>query len=114
MEFILSHSHPSGALQPIQADMDLAKKLKKDGKLLDIEILDHIIIASEAYYSFADKGSCSPLLFMAIPKIMVLGCNSPSKFHTGDESGPLAEILSSDSEASFKRLQNYWQRTRFD
>jgi DNA repair protein RadC len=36
--------------------MDLTKKLKEGGKLLDIQILDHIIITCEAYYSFADEG----------------------------------------------------------
>ena len=53
---ILAHNHPSGALQPSQADLDLTKKLKEGGKLLDIQILDHIIITSESYYSFADEG----------------------------------------------------------
>jgi DNA repair protein RadC len=53
---ILAHNHPSGALQPSQTDMDLTKKLKEGGKLLDVQILDHIIITSEAYYSFADEG----------------------------------------------------------
>jgi DNA repair protein RadC len=36
--------------------MDLTKKLRDGGKLLDIQVLDHIIITSEAYYSFADEG----------------------------------------------------------
>ena len=53
---ILAHNHPSGALQPSQADLDLTKKLKDGGKLLDIQVLDHIIITSESYYSFADEG----------------------------------------------------------
>jgi DNA repair protein RadC len=53
---ILAHNHPSGALQPSQADKDLTKKLKDGGKLLDIQVLDHIIITTESYYSFADEG----------------------------------------------------------
>ena len=53
---ILAHNHPSGALQPSQADIDLTKKLKDGGKLLDIQVLDHIIITTESYYSFADEG----------------------------------------------------------
>ncbi len=36
--------------------MDLTKKLKEGGKLLEIQVLDHIIITSEPYYSFADEG----------------------------------------------------------
>ena len=53
---ILSHNHPSGNLKPSQADIDLTKKLKEGGKYLEIAILDHIIITSENYYSFADEG----------------------------------------------------------
>jgi len=53
---ILAHNHPSGCLQASQADMDLTKKLSAGGKLLDIQILDHIILSTEAYFSFADEG----------------------------------------------------------
>jgi DNA repair protein RadC len=54
--FILSHNHPSGNLTPSQADIDLTRKLREGGKLLEIQLLDHIIITSEGYYSFADEG----------------------------------------------------------
>ncbi len=53
---ILAHNHPSGNLKPSQADLTLTKRLVEAGKLLDIAILDHIIIAGKAYYSFADEG----------------------------------------------------------
>jgi DNA repair protein RadC len=53
---ILAHNHPSGNLQPSQADLSLTRRLVEAGKLLDIAILDHIIIAGKAYYSFADEG----------------------------------------------------------
>lgn len=53
---ILSHNHPSGNLKPSQADIDLTKKLKTGGNLLEISVLDHIILTSESYYSFADEG----------------------------------------------------------
>jgi hypothetical protein len=43
-------------LQLRQADLDLTKKFKEGGKLLDIQVLDHIIITSESYYSFVDEG----------------------------------------------------------
>lgn len=54
--FILSHNHPSGNLTPSQADIDLTRKLREGGKLLEVQLLDHIIITSEGYYSFADEG----------------------------------------------------------
>lgn len=53
---ILTHNHPSGNLQPSQADIDLTQKIKEGGKLLEIQLLDHIIVTSEGYYSFADEG----------------------------------------------------------
>jgi DNA repair protein RadC len=53
---ILAHNHPSGNLTASQADIDLTKKLKEAGKLLDIQILDHLIIAGKRYISFADEG----------------------------------------------------------
>ncbi len=53
---ILSHNHPSGNLAPSHADIELTKKIKEGGKLLEIQLLDHIILTSESYYSFADEG----------------------------------------------------------
>ncbi len=53
---ILSHNHPSGNLKPSQADIDMTKRIKAGGKILDIEVLDHVIITAEGYYSFADEG----------------------------------------------------------
>lgn len=55
-KIILSHNHPSGNLQPSSADISLTKRLKDGGKLLDIEICDHIIVTNYGYYSFADEG----------------------------------------------------------
>mgnify|MGYP000122271654 CR=1 FL=1 len=53
---ILAHNHPSGNLQPSQQDIELTKKLKQCGELLDIQILDHLIITPEdGYFSFADE-----------------------------------------------------------
>jgi DNA repair protein RadC len=53
---ILAHNHPSGNLNASQADIDLTKKLKEAGKLLEIQVLDHLIIAGQKYFSFADEG----------------------------------------------------------
>lgn len=53
---IISHNHPSGNLQPSESDRKLTKDLKDAGKFLHIPVLDHIIITSESYYSFADEG----------------------------------------------------------
>ncbi|MFC2114490.1 DNA repair protein RadC [Bacteroidota bacterium] len=53
---ILSHNHPSGNTKPSQADIDLTRKIKEGAKLLDINVLDHIIFTNHAYFSFADEG----------------------------------------------------------
>jgi DNA repair protein RadC len=53
---IAVHNHPSGNLKPSQADIDLTKRLKESGKLMDILLLDHLIIGDKNYYSFADIG----------------------------------------------------------
>jgi DNA repair protein RadC len=53
---VISHNHPSGNLKPSKADEDLTQKIKCAAQFLDIKLLDHIILTSEAYYSFADEG----------------------------------------------------------
>ena len=53
---ILCHNHPSGNTKPSNEDLQLTKKLRDAGKNLDINVLDHIIIAGTSFYSFADEG----------------------------------------------------------
>ncbi len=53
---ILSHNHPSGNLKPSNADKVLTQKVKLAASYLDIQVLDHIIVSNEGYYSFADEG----------------------------------------------------------
>ena len=53
---ILAHNHPSGQLKPSDADINVTKKLKDGGKYLEISVLDHVIVTSEGYYSFAGEG----------------------------------------------------------
>src|SRR5690606_5281370 len=53
---ILAHNHPSGQLMPSDVDIKLTKKLKDGGQYLEIPVLDHVIVTSEGYYSFADEG----------------------------------------------------------
>lgn len=53
---ILAHNHPSNNLKPSQQDIDLTKKLYNAGKILDINVVDHLIITDDGYFSFADEG----------------------------------------------------------
>lgn len=52
---ILAHNHPSGTLEPSEADRRLTKKIKEAGDIMDIRVLDHLIITKGGYYSFADN-----------------------------------------------------------
>jgi len=52
----VAHNHPSGALVPSKADRDLTQKIKNAALLLDINLLDHLIIGHQDYFSFADEG----------------------------------------------------------
>lgn len=53
---ILCHNHPSGNLTASRADEELTKKISESGRLLDIKVIDHIILSSEGYLSFANEG----------------------------------------------------------
>lgn len=53
---ILAHNHPSGSIKPSEADMKMTQKIKEAGRLVDITVLDHIILAGNTYLSFADEG----------------------------------------------------------
>lgn len=53
---IVAHNHPSGNLQPSSQDIHLTKKLKSALELVDIQLIDHIIVGGNHYYSFADNG----------------------------------------------------------
>jgi len=53
---IVCHNHPSGNLNPSESDTKITQKIKEAGNLMDIQLLDHIIISNEDYYSFADNG----------------------------------------------------------
>ncbi len=52
---ILMHNHPSGNCSPSQEDIKLTKKMVDSGKLLDIPVFDHIIVAGNSYTSFVEK-----------------------------------------------------------
>lgn len=47
--FILAHTHPSGSLEPSKEDLTLTRRIVKSAKLMEIEILDHIIITESGY-----------------------------------------------------------------
>ncbi len=56
VRMILVHNHPSGNVNPSKADLDFTDRLFKVGKLISIEVLDHLVITEESYTSFSEEG----------------------------------------------------------
>lgn len=61
VKMILVHNHPSGNIEPSKTDKDFTDKILKVGKLINIEVVDHLIISEEKYTSFADNGIITEL-----------------------------------------------------
>jgi DNA repair protein RadC len=53
---IIAHNHPSGNLEPSQADRRITQRLKEAATLLGIDLLDHVILTRDGYRSFAEEG----------------------------------------------------------
>ncbi len=53
---IFVHNHPSGSPEPSESDREITKKLSSAGKVMQINVFDHIIIGDNRYFSFADNG----------------------------------------------------------
>ncbi|MDD4504588.1 MAG: DNA repair protein RadC [Clostridiaceae bacterium] len=58
---ILAHNHPGGSLEPSSADIDVTKKIVTAIEAISSKVMDHIIVAGDKYYSFAEKGLISKL-----------------------------------------------------
>ncbi|MEW6652903.1 MAG: JAB domain-containing protein, partial [Bacteroidota bacterium] len=52
---ILIHNHPSGNPEPSNEDISITRKLSEAGKLLEIQVFDHIILAGDSYSSLVEK-----------------------------------------------------------
>ena len=56
VSIIICHNHPSGNLKPSRADEEITRKINHAAKFFDIMLLDHIIVSTDGYFSFADEG----------------------------------------------------------
>ena len=54
---IVAHNHPSGVVKPSGEDINLTRRIKEAGEILDIKLQDHIIIGEDSYYSFKNEGN---------------------------------------------------------
>ena len=70
VKMILVHNHPSGNLTPSKADEDFTDRLIKVGKLIKIDVLEHLIISEEGYTSLADNGTIDRLKKSGLYEIM--------------------------------------------
>ena len=52
---MLVHNHPSGDCEPSEDDLEITKRLVEAGKILGIEVLDHIILTKDNFLSFKEK-----------------------------------------------------------
>jgi DNA repair protein RadC len=53
---IIAHNHPSGTLEASRADIQITQRLKEVSKLVGIELLDHVILSGDGFYSFSEEG----------------------------------------------------------
>ncbi|UTW61835.1 JAB domain-containing protein [bacterium SCSIO 12741] len=61
VKLILVHNHPSGEVSPSRSDLDFTDKIIKVGRLLNVEVIDHLIISEKAFLSLADEGEIDRL-----------------------------------------------------
>ena len=59
---VIAHNHPGGSLEPSDADKQITERLIEAGKLLGIDVIDHIILGADNYYSFFENNFSSILL----------------------------------------------------
>jgi DNA repair protein RadC len=53
-QIIVAHNHPSGSLEPSKDDLEITQRLVKSGEILGIELLDHVIVSKNGYFSFKE------------------------------------------------------------
>ena len=53
---VLCHNHPSGSLKPSRHDLQITRKIKDSGEMLDLKVVDHLIVGHGTYLSMADEG----------------------------------------------------------
>jgi DNA repair protein RadC len=53
---ILTHNHPGGTLKPSRMDIEMTRRLKEGFDYINVDVVDHIIVADGKYYSMAKRG----------------------------------------------------------
>ena len=55
-QIMIAHNHPSGGTDPSEEDIKITKRLSEAGKIMGIELLDHIILTKQSFFSFKEEG----------------------------------------------------------
>jgi DNA repair protein RadC len=108
---IMAHNHPSGNLNPSQADIDLTKRMKEGGKLLEVQVLDHLILTKERGISaLLTRGRSSPLFHkLLLNWIYGKQASEPAKTKATDCNCPLHH-LSNYNRFNILCLCGRWKR----
>lgn len=56
VQIMIAHNHPSGSLEPSEDDIKITKRISEAGKIMGIELMDHIIVSKSKHYSFKSNG----------------------------------------------------------
>jgi DNA repair protein RadC len=57
--FVIAHNHPSGNLKPSNEDLIITKRIREAARIMELQLMDHIILTEEGFLSFADEGILS-------------------------------------------------------
>jgi DNA repair protein RadC len=57
VRIVVAHNHPSGDPAPSAEDRMVTERLRQAGQLLGVEMLDHVVLGSERFYSFAEEAT---------------------------------------------------------
>ncbi len=57
MGLLLANNHPTGNMHPSKDDISLTEKIKVAAQAIDIQLLDHLIVSENGYFSFADENT---------------------------------------------------------
>ena len=80
VNMILVHNHPSGSIDPSDADKDFTERMIKTGQLLKIDVVDHLVISEKKFFSFGDEGLIDELKKSARYEILEVEEESVKKF----------------------------------
>jgi DNA repair protein RadC len=123
-DIILVHNHPSGSLEPSKEDLNVTKQLEDAGKILGINILDHIIVSKSGYYSFQENKMLNSIDVLKkwennnINKLKKINKNTAPKKLIEEISEDLLNCFENikliDKYDIYQQLMDYWSETMHD